>query len=114
MPPLTFDQFKTIFEFSLEALGVVGGIGTVIYKSYGFTAVWSVARGDADSGTHAVAVDTVREGGGIALEAVRQTAHILGDHNHRAEGERLSALRMEASRPASEEISRTESPGRMV
>jgi hypothetical protein len=39
MSSITFEQFKSYFEFVLEVSGVVGGIGAVIYKVDGLNAI---------------------------------------------------------------------------
>jgi hypothetical protein len=40
MSSLTFEEFKSYFEFALEVVGLLGAIGTVLYK---FDAIWRVS-----------------------------------------------------------------------
>jgi hypothetical protein len=51
-----FDEFKSYFEFGLEVTGVVGGIGTAIYKFDCINALFRIARGRANSADETLAI----------------------------------------------------------
>ena len=100
MGGMTFDEFKSYFEFSLEVVGVTGGLGTIFYKLDGFNSIYKVVRGRANSTDEEMALETLQQGGGAAQRAARQAARALGNSGHRNAAQRLEAIRQEA-RPAS-------------
>ena len=52
---LTFDKFKSYFEFSIEVAGVSGAIGTLLYRLDVVRSLWRVASGSANSNDENVA-----------------------------------------------------------
>jgi hypothetical protein len=108
MPSISFDEFKSYFEFALEISGVVGGIGAVLYKVDAMNAIWKVARGRANSADEALAIEAIQEGGAVVQQVLRHTAQTAEGHGYVAAARRLAGLRDEANR------SRDVSPGQMV
>ena len=111
MSSITFEQFKSYFEFALEVSGVVGGIGAVIYKVDGLKAIWKVARGRANSADQTLALEVLQDAGGFGDQALREIANRVQRKNQGA-ADRLNGLRSEANRAPSRDQS--QSPGQMV
>jgi hypothetical protein len=98
MPKVTFDEFKSYFEFGIEIVGVSGGLLTLLYKIDVIKSFYKITRGRARSGDSTVAVEALQQGGAVA--------HQVANHGHGREAGRLEAIRREASR--------SPSPGAMV
>jgi hypothetical protein len=103
---MTFDEFKSYFEFAIEVVGVSGAIGTAAYKLNVMKAFWKVARGRANSSDETLAMEALENGGAVAQQVVRELANTARG-NHRAVAERLDEIRGAVN-------SRAASPGQMV
>lgn len=99
MAPMSFEEFKSYWEFGIEIAGVTGGLGTLAWKFDILASIWRVARGRANSADETVALEALSGGGG--QQAARAAANVLDRHGHRREARRLDAIRHEASRPTS-------------
>lgn len=109
MAPLTFEEFKSYFEFTIELASVGGAIATAIYKFDCVNAIWAVARGRANSADHTLAVEVLQGGGGVADQIVRRVAIHAEARGHQDMANRLEGLREEVQGG-----SRAASPGEMV
>lgn len=106
MPKVTFDEFKSYFEFGIEIVGVSGGLLTLLYKIDVIKSFYNITRGRARSGDSTVAVEALQQGGAVAHQVAIRAAEALANHGHGREAGRLEAIRREASR--------SPSPGAMV
>jgi hypothetical protein len=77
MSKVTFDEFKSYFEFALEVLGLSSGIGVILYRVGAVHAVWRVARGRADSADETYALEAIHNSRAVTDTVVRQVAHIV-------------------------------------
>jgi hypothetical protein len=110
-----FDEFKSYFEFGLEVTGVVGGIGTAIYKFDCINALFRIARGRANSADETLAIEAIRESGGVGQQFMRAIARAMGKKGHKQAAARLNRIRGQAGGQAEGQAEeRPASPGQMV
>ena len=106
MSEVTFEQFKSYFEFGLEVAGLSSAVAAAVYKLNVAKAFWRVARGRAKSTDERLAMEALENGGEVAQEVVREIADNTRGGNP-AMAQRLDRLREAVN-------SRAPSPGQMV
>lgn len=94
---VTFEEFKSYFEFSLEVLGLSGTLGAILYKLDAIHSIHKVIRGRANSADEEVALEAFQQGGGAFHQTARRAAVVLEDHGHRLEAQRLNEMRHQAA-----------------
>ena len=98
---LTFDQFKSYFEFTLEVGGVfTAGIG-YMYRATILKAIYKVAAGHASPHERRAAVDAVNSAGQQGDTALSNLQHQLQNLGQEDEARRLEALRPQQAEPSS-------------
>jgi len=90
---MTFDEFKAYWEFGLEVAGVLGAIGTAIYKFDCLNAIFRIAQGRANSADETLAIEAVRDSGGIGQQFMRAVARAMGKKGHKQAAARLNQIR---------------------
>jgi len=65
MTSISFDEFKSYFEFALKVVGLGSAIGATIYKLDVMKSIWRVARGRANSADQNVALEGIRGAGAV-------------------------------------------------
>ncbi len=105
---ITFEEFKSYFEFALEVSGAATGLGfAVAYRTDVMFAIFRVARGRATSTQLGVALEAMDDGGAVARQVVGTVADGLSQINCPREASNLERLRQQAA-------SRAPSPGQMA
>ena len=92
MPHLTFDEFKTGFEFTLEAFGLSGALVTLWYRFDIVRSVWRVVRGRATRQEENSAAQGVRDMGPIADRILDRLANHFERHGHELTAGRVRGL----------------------
>ena len=92
MPHISFDEFKSGFEFTLEVFGLSGVVVTAWYRFDVIRSVWDVARGRATREEQDAAVQGIRDMGAVAENFVRHLANHLQRHGHAEYAERLRGV----------------------
>jgi len=95
MSRLTFEQFKTIFEFGIEVAGVGTAIGAVWYRFDVIRSWWDVVRGRATRAEQTLATQTLRDAGPTGQMMAGRIARGLDRHGHHDAAERVREVERE-------------------
>jgi len=95
MAPITFEQFKSIFEFCIEVLGVGTAAAALWYRFDVVRAWWDVVRGHASRSEQVLATQTLRNAGPTAQMIVDRMAQSLGRHGHNDAAQRVREIARE-------------------
>jgi len=91
----TFHDFKEAFDFTVEALGLLGTAFAVWYKAEALRSIYRGIRGRATSVDNTVTLEAL--GTGLGQQIAADIAHRLDRMGHHGEADRLNALRREAN-----------------
>jgi len=92
IPHLTFEQFKSGFEFGLEVLGLSGALVTAWYRYDLLVSIWHVITGRASREEQAAARRGIEAGGEPARRAMDHLSQHLAQHNHPEMADRARGL----------------------
>jgi len=92
MPHISFEDFKSGFEFTLEVFGFSGAVVAAWYRFDIIRSVWDVARGRATREEQNTAAQGIRDMGAAAENAIRHLANHLQRHGHADFAERLRGV----------------------
>jgi len=82
VPHVTFEQFKSYWEFALEVLGLSGAAITAWYRFDLIKSIYDVARGRASREEQRVASEGIMQAGLPAQRALEHVSNYCEHHGH--------------------------------
>jgi len=96
MPPvprdLTFEQFKSYWEFGLEVVGLSGAFLTAWYRADLLKSIWDVALGRASRDEQRAAAQGIADAGAPAQRALEHATNYFERHGRADIAERIRGV----------------------